>query len=115
MLQVKIAEEETKFGLDEKELEEMITKIGNGSGELKNVQVTGLMGMASFSDDMNLVRSEFRYLRSLFDKYIQPQTANCNLKTLSMGMSDDLDAAIAEGSTLVRIGTALFGQRPAKT
>jgi pyridoxal phosphate enzyme (YggS family) len=109
LLQVHIAQEETKFGLDEKELHETITQSGNE--ELKNVRVIGLMGMASFTDDMNKVRSEFRYLRSLFDKYANLPAANCKLQILSMGMSSDYKIAIEEGSNMVRIGSLLFGSR----
>ncbi len=78
---------------------------------MENINVTGLMGMASFTDDMNKVRSEFKYLKSLFDKYAQLQTANCKLQTLSMGMSSDYKIAIEEGSNMIRIGSLLFGER----
>lgn len=98
LLQVYIAKEETKFGLDENELAEVLMS------ELVNARVCGLMGMASFSDDMELVRSEFRYLKTLFDK--QPK-----LQTLSMGMSGDYTIAVEEGSNMVRIGSLLFGER----
>lgn len=98
LLQVYIAKEETKFGLDENELAEVLMR------ELVNARVCGLMGMASFSDDMELVRSEFRYLKTLFDK--QPK-----LQTLSMGMSGDYTIAVEEGSNMVRIGSLLFGER----
>lgn len=123
LLQVHIAREETKFGLDENELHELLRTLPTGRqvtpiNELTNVQVTGLMGMASFSDNVELVRSEFKYLRSLFDKYSQPQTSNIKhqtsnlqLQTLSMGMSADYRIAIEEGSNLVRIGSLLFGSR----
>lgn len=100
LLQVHIAQEETKFGLDEKELHELCTH----TAELKNVKVTGLMGMASFIDDINKIRDEFRHLRYLFDQYAQ-------FDTLSMGMSADYKIAIEEGSTMVRIGSLLFGER----
>ena len=100
LLQVHIAQEETKFGLNEEELNDLITRIG----ELKNVKVCGLMGMASFTDDMKKVRSEFRNLRSLFEKYK-------TLSTISMGMSADYKVAIEEGSNMVRIGSLIFGER----
>lgn len=100
LLQVHIAQEESKFGLDEKELDEIIKEAGG----LTNVQVQGLMGMASFTDDMNKVKNEFHYLKSLFDKHAP-------LSILSMGMSSDYKTAIEEGSTLVRIGNLLFGER----
>jgi uncharacterized pyridoxal phosphate-containing UPF0001 family protein len=69
------------------------------------------MGMASFSSNMNLVRSEFDYLKSLFDKYSQHLTSNTKLQTLSMGMSADYIIALQEGSNMVRIGSLLFGER----
>lgn len=101
LLQVHIAREETKFGLDEKELHELLR---TDISQLKNVKVTGLMGMASFTDDINKIRDEFRHLRYLFDQYSQ-------LHVLSMGMSSDYKIAIEEGSTMVRIGSLLFGER----
>jgi PLP dependent protein len=111
LLQVYIAKEETKFGLDESELEELITQIQNELHELSNIRITGTMGMASFSNDTNLVRNEFKYLKALFDKYSQPQTSNIKLQTLSMGMSADYKIALEEGSNMVRIGSLLFGER----
>lgn len=102
LLQVYIAQEETKFGLDEKELTDLLQNPSRQ--ELKNVQVCGLMGMASFTDDMNKVRHEFRNLKSIFNKH-------AGLLTLSMGMSSDYQIAIDEGSTMVRIGSLLFGSR----
>ena len=126
LLQVHIAKEETKFGLDEKELEELITRIKTnlpakgGIDELKNVEITGLMGMASFSDDMELIRKEFKYLKNLFDNNAQPPTlsdkpiragSNFQPTTLSMGMSSDYQIALEEGSNMVRIGSLIFGAR----
>lgn len=106
LLQVYIAKEETKFGLDEKELHELIEL--HQLQELKNIRITGLMGMASFSDDINLVRTELKYLKSLFDKFnIQHSTFNI----LSMGMSADYSIALEEGSNMIRIGSLLFGER----
>lgn len=109
LLQVYIAREETKFGLYEKELSNLMENME--TGELSNIRVTGFMGMASFSDDMELVRSEFKNLKRLFDKYHQPQTSNLKPQILSMGMSSDYKIAIEEGSTMVRIGSLLFGER----
>lgn len=109
LLQIHIAKEETKFGLDEKELEQIMDLIPiNG---LTNIRINGLMGMASFSDDTDLVRSEFKYLKSLFSKYAQLQTSNLKPQTLSMGMSADYRIAMEEGSNMVRIGSLLFGSR----
>jgi len=109
LLQVHIAKEETKFGLDENELDEIIRARG-----YKNICVKGLMGMASFTDDEKIVRNEFRLLKSLFDKYRHLQTNNDNLQTLSMGMSSDYKIAIEDGSNMVRIGSLLFGERNKK-
>jgi pyridoxal phosphate enzyme (YggS family) len=111
LLQVHIAQEETKFGLDEHELYELLETDSDELHELKNVRVTGLMGMASFTDDMNKVRKEFQYLKTVFDKQIKSQTSNLKLQTLSMGMSADYKIAIEEGSNMVRIGSLLFGER----
>jgi len=107
LLQVHVATEETKFGFDEQELEHL-----HGLSELKNVNIKGLMGMASFSDDMNLVRMEFKKLKQLYDK-LSPQFSiiNYQLSILSMGMSADYKIAIEEGSNMIRIGSLLFGER----
>jgi PLP dependent protein len=111
LLQVHIAQEETKFGFDEKELEEIFITNFSALNELKNIRIKGLMGMASFTEDMEKVRSEYKYLKSLFNKYSTVSTANCKLSTLSMGMSGDYRVAIEEGSNMVRIGSLLFGKR----
>lgn len=111
LLQVHIAEEETKYGFDDNELEALMNA---NLSELANVRVCGLMGMASFSNDMEKVRGEYRKLKTLFDKYAQLKTENCKLQILSMGMSGDYKIAIEEGSTMVRIGSLIFGERTAK-
>ena len=112
LLQVHIAQEETKFGLDEQELETLINTNASELHELLNVRIVGLMGMASFTDDMEKVRKEFRYLKTLFDKLAAPLTSNHSpLTILSMGMSSDYFVAIEEGSTMVRIGSLVFGAR----
>jgi pyridoxal phosphate enzyme (YggS family) len=112
LLQVHIAQEETKFGLDENELKELLD---NSISEFHNIHITGLMGMASFTDDIEKVRTEFKYLRSIFDKHAQLQTTNIKLQTLSMGMSSDYTTAIEEGSNMVRIGSLIFGARNNQT
>ncbi|MEO6613456.1 MAG: YggS family pyridoxal phosphate-dependent enzyme [Chitinophagaceae bacterium] len=109
LLQVHIAAEETKFGFDAAELDLTISQLDNL--KMSNVRICGLMGMASFTTDMNQVKKEFSYLKGLFDKYAQQQTANLKLQTLSMGMSSDYRIALEEGSTMVRIGSLLFGER----
>jgi len=113
LLQIHIAQEETKFGLDEAELNLIMNEFDPDSNREKmaNVKICGLMGMASFTDDMNKIRTEFQYLKTIFDKHAKPSTANCQLSTLSMGMSSDYKIAIEEGSTMVRIGSLLFGER----
>jgi len=108
LLQIHIAEEETKFGLDEQELETLMGANENQLRELRNVRVCGLMGMASFTDDMDKVKSEFGYLKTLFDKFKQNQST---FHILSMGMSADYSIAVEEGSTMVRIGSLIFGER----
>ena len=109
LLQIHIAQEETKFGFDEEELNLLISEFENL--KMQNVNIVGLMGMASFSDDMNKVRIEFKKLKALFDKLNQLSIVNCQLSVLSMGMSADYKIAIEEGSTMVRIGSLLFGAR----
>lgn len=104
LLQVHIAQEETKFGLDEQELSVVVAALDT----LQHVQVKGLMGMASFSNDTSKLREEFHVLKSLFDQYKNTQQP---WSVLSMGMSSDYTIAIEEGSTLVRIGSLLFGAR----
>lgn len=107
LLQVHIAQEETKFGMDENELEEALA----GASGLPHVRVCGLMGMASFTDDQAKVRNEFRLLKTLFDKIGEWPVVNGEWTQLSMGMSGDYALAIEEGSTMVRIGSLLFGAR----
>ncbi len=111
LLQVHIAREETKFGLDESELDELITNNFTTSSNYPNVGVRGLMGMASFTDDVEKVNSEFLLLKSLFEKYSKHTSVNFQFSILSMGMSADYKIAIEEGSNMVRIGSLLFGER----
>jgi PLP dependent protein len=107
LLQVYIAKEETKFGLDEKELADLL------KNQFANAQICGLMGMASFTENMDTVKNEFRYLKTLFDKHAKQLMPNTQGPMLSMGMSSDYHIAIEEGSNLVRIGSLLFGARNA--
>lgn len=109
LLQIHIAEEETKFGLDEQELKDILY-----SEELKtfqNIRIVGLMGMATFTEEKEQIRREFLHLKSIFDEYQPLKTENCQLITLSMGMSGDYQLAIECGSTMVRIGSSIFGNR----
>lgn len=113
LLQVYIAREETKFGLDEAELALLMKTIPqyHELNKLNHIRIRGFMGMASFSDNAEQVRTEFRQLKSLFDQYKHTHTPAIQMDTLSMGMSGDYRIAIAEGSNMVRIGSLLFGER----
>ena len=107
LLQAHIATEETKFGLDASELEQII----QSATVFTNVSINGLMGMASFTEDNAQVKREFQQLKQLFDKF-KPQIPTFTI--LSMGMSGDFNIAIGEGSNMVRIGSLLFGERNSK-
>ena len=111
LLQIHIAEEETKFGLDEKELNEILHFVQNDKEGMKNIRIVGLMGMATFTDKQDQIKKEFTYLKSIFDITNQLLTSNSQLLTLSMGMSGDYQLAIECGSTMVRIGSSIFGGR----
>ncbi|MBT8187374.1 MAG: YggS family pyridoxal phosphate-dependent enzyme [Croceitalea sp.] len=106
LLQIHIAEEETKFGLDSQELEALL--VAPEFKALKNVAITGLMGMATFTDNEAQVRKEFKNLKAIFDATKKQLPA---LEVLSMGMSGDYQIAIEEGSNMVRIGSSIFGSR----
>lgn len=105
LLQQFIADEETKFGLDEEEIRQIMTE---EIQSLPNIRVVGLMGMATFTDDENQVRNEFKTLKSNFDLL---KKNHSDVSILSMGMSGDYEMAIEEGSTMVRIGSSIFGNR----
>ncbi|AZI54715.1 YggS family pyridoxal phosphate-dependent enzyme [Epilithonimonas vandammei] len=105
LLQVKIAKEETKFGLTVDETKDIFNKYLNGN--YPNIEIKGLMGMASFVDDETQIRDEFSVLKNLFDDLSQLKP----LETLSMGMSGDFPIAIESGSNSVRVGSAIFGER----
>jgi len=104
LIQIRIAEEETKFGLPQEELIELL----EATQELKQVKIVGLMGMASFTEDTNQILHEFDLLKLLFDK-TKTQYPNCSI--LSMGMSGDYELAIEKGSTMIRVGSKIFGHR----
>jgi hypothetical protein len=106
LLQVKIAEEESKFGMSPEAVTAFLGS--NELSELKNVKVCGLMGMASFSEDTEKVSREFKGLRKLFDEL---NRSGADLRILSMGMSGDYQLAIANGSNMIRVGSAIFGER----
>ncbi|GAL01184.1 hypothetical protein YggS [Nonlabens ulvanivorans] len=111
LLQIHIAEEETKFGFDQNELLELLSS--DAFASYKNVRITGLMGMATFTDNKEQVRKEFKSLKTLLDHINDNHliSDSHDLKTLSMGMTGDYKIAIEEGSTMVRIGSAIFGSR----
>ena len=111
LLQVFIAEEESKFGLDEQELNEILEQVQNDKENYKNIRIVGLMGMATFTENQNQIEKEFKHLKTIFDKYKKLNTEHCQLNTLSMGMSGDYQLAISCGSTMVRIGSSIFGTR----
>lgn len=109
LLQVKIAAEENKFGLSENEVLNLL-----GSEEIKkfqNIKIVGLMGMATFTDNQEQLQKEFEMLKCVFDNLTHRKSSNFNLKTLSMGMSDDYHIAIKNGSTMIRVGSSIFGKR----
>ncbi|MBU0941152.1 MAG: YggS family pyridoxal phosphate-dependent enzyme [Bacteroidetes bacterium] len=109
LLQIHIAEEETKFGLDQEELTVILTS--TGLQEMHNIKIVGLMGMATFTDNQNQIKKEFQQLKSIFDQAKTQQTNNCHLEILSMGMSGDYPIAIDCGSTMIRVGSSIFGGR----
>jgi len=110
LIQVYIANEDTKFGLSESEVLELINSEELSS--LENIKIVGLMGMATNTDNLEQVRMEFKSLKTLFDKLrTEPLPSNIALKEISMGMSGDYQIAIEEGSTLIRVGSAIFGER----
>ena len=100
LIQIRIANEDTKFGIEPSELNDFL----NFSKILPNIKIKGLMGMASFTDNKNQIRNEFRMLSNLYNDFN-------DLKVLSMGMSGDYQIGIEEGSTMVRIGSKIFGER----
>lgn len=104
LLQIHIAEEETKFGLNDSEVFQVLEY----AKHLKNVRVKGLMGMATNTRDESIVRNEFAGLKELFLKF---QSVSKDLQIISMGMSTDYEIAIEQGSTMVRVGSAIFGRR----
>lgn len=109
LLQVHIAEEETKFGLSFHEVEEILNS--ESLKELHNIEIKGLMGMATNTDNQDLIRKEFHQLKIFFEKLKKENKSTAQLTELSMGMSSDYQIALEEGSTLVRIGSSIFGKR----
>lgn len=110
LLQVHIATEETKFGFDR---DELMGFLGSADvNQMPNIRVKGLMGMATFTDDQTRVKDEFESLKRLFDEIkISTLPSNIEMNILSMGMSGDFELAIEAGSTMIRVGSLLFGER----
>lgn len=110
LLQLHIAKEETKFGFSIQEVTEMLRD--SSVRTLESIKICGVMGMATFTDDKDMVRAEFRYLADCFRKLKTDYfPGNADFKEISMGMSGDFAIAISEGSTMVRIGSLIFGER----
>jgi pyridoxal phosphate enzyme (YggS family) len=110
LLQVKIAKEETKFGFSFDETEEILKS--SELTALENIKIIGFMGMASFTENQEQLKEEFSSLKNFFDKHkTQTVIANCQLDVLSMGMSGDYNLAIENGSTMIRVGSSIFGSR----
>ncbi|HJS00655.1 MAG TPA: YggS family pyridoxal phosphate-dependent enzyme [Flavobacterium sp.] len=109
LLQVYIANEETKFGFNEQELEILLNSIE--FQEMKNIRILGLMGMATFTDNQNQIKKEFMHLKAIFDTIQMQSIPALPFSTLSMGMSGDYQLAINCGSTMIRVGSSIFGGR----
>jgi pyridoxal phosphate enzyme (YggS family) len=110
LLQVYIAKEESKFGLDAEEVKQLVNT--GAIQQLEWIKIEGLMGMASNTENQEQVRKEFRSLKTLFEELKQlPLPSNMSMNILSMGMSGDYRMAMEEGSTMVRVGSAIFGNR----
>lgn len=113
LLQMHITKETTKTGMNDKDLLEFMNYYDAQKADLKNVRITGIMGMATLSDNPELIRKDFKNLKSIFD-FAQKSyfLFDDNFNTLSMGMSSDYEIALEEGSTMIRVGSLLFGERP---
>lgn len=109
LLQIKIAQEDSKFGMQAKEA--FVLLQSEELKELKNICIKGVMGMATFTDNKNQVESEFKYLKSNFEQLRAHNCDNCDLQIISMGMSGDYPLAIECGSNMIRVGSSIFGAR----
>jgi pyridoxal phosphate enzyme (YggS family) len=110
LIQARIAKEDTKFGLTFEEIQTILAS--EKTAELKNINIVGFMGMATFTDDIAQLSEEFSSLETFFKIHKEKNTAeNCNLEVLSMGMSGDYQLAIENGSTMIRVGSSIFGSR----
>ena len=109
LLQIKIAEEDSKFGMTASEAEDILQS--EKFAKLKNICIDGVMGMATFTDDQDQIETEFKSLKSTFEHLKTISLDNCKFQTISMGMSGDYPIAIACGSTMIRVGSSIFGER----
>lgn len=109
LFQIKIAEEDSKFGMSAKDASRILSS--KEFSDLKNINVTGVMGMATFTDDESQIKHEFNNLKNAFDSLKSLETFNFKPETISMGMSGDYKLAINCGSTMIRIGSSIFGAR----
>ena len=109
LLQIKIAEEDSKFGMSQQDAQALLQS--EAFSTLKHIKVVGVMGMATFTEDMQQVKQEFTLLKKTFNALKKLESFNFKPKTISMGMSGDYNIAIACGSTMVRVGSSIFGER----
>ncbi|WP_027126711.1 YggS family pyridoxal phosphate-dependent enzyme [Gelidibacter mesophilus] len=109
LLQIKIAEEDSKFGMTSADAQDILKS--EDTLKLKNVCIVGVMGMATFTDNQQHIEKEFKKLKSIFDELKELKITDCQLKTISMGMSSDYQIAIDCGSTMIRVGSSIFGER----
>jgi pyridoxal phosphate enzyme (YggS family) len=110
LLQARIAKEETKFGLSFEEIANILQS--SEFKDLENIKIVGLMGMATFTDNEVQLKEEFSSLKNFFTaQQLETESANCKLQTLSMGMSGDYNLAIDNGSSMIRVGSSIFGNR----
>ena len=109
LLQIKIAREESKYGMEEIEIDQILRDVQ--AKVYPNIVCRGLMAMATFTDDVNVIRNEFRAVKSVYNKILHSSDIGEQFDTLSMGMSGDYDIALEEGSTMVRVGSKIFGPR----
>ncbi|MBN2867870.1 MAG: YggS family pyridoxal phosphate-dependent enzyme [Flavobacteriaceae bacterium] len=109
LLQIKIAEEDSKFGMSTNDAKSLLQS--EAFKDFNNVTISGVMGMATFTDNETQIKEEFSRLKSTFEDLKDIKTSNCNLQTISMGMSGDYPIAIECGSTMIRVGSSIFGER----
>lgn len=112
LFQIKIASEDSKFGMTPEDASNIIQS--KDFSELENIKITGVMGMATFTDNQSQIENEFKQLKSTFETLKVLNTNNCKLETISMGMSSDYPLAIDCGSTMIRVGSSIFGHRSYK-